>query len=71
MPWNHYSSKCKEVFYLSRFKHLSNAEIANRLNISIRTVETHISHALRHLRSNLQIVPSVVFVFVALMLSKS
>lgn len=42
--------RCREVFYKSRFEHLKNDEIAEQLNISKRTVETHISHALRHLK---------------------
>lgn len=45
--------KCRKVFMLSRFEDLSNSEIAQKLNISIRTVEKHISDALNHLRSNL------------------
>lgn len=45
--------RCREVFVLSRFKHKTNAEIALQLKISIRTVETHISHALKQLRSKM------------------
>ena len=45
--------KCKSVFLLSRFEDFSNAEIAKKLNISIRTVEKHISDALKHLKSNI------------------
>ena len=47
--------KCKTVFMLSRFEEVSNAEIAQRLNISIRTVEKHISDALKHLKTNLPV----------------
>jgi len=42
--------KRKEIFTLSRYKHLSNEQIATKLNLSIRTVETQISNALRYLR---------------------
>lgn len=45
--------KCKKVFLLSRFEDVPNAEIATKLNISIRTVEKHISEALKHLRTAL------------------
>lgn len=47
--------KCKEVFKLSRIEQKSNSEIAQQLNLSIRTVETHISNALRFLRQNTDI----------------
>ena len=42
--------RCKEIFYLSRNKNLSNKEIAKKLSLSQRTVEWHISNALRHIR---------------------
>lgn len=45
--------KRQEVFRLSRYDELSNKEIAEKLNISQRTVETHISHALKFLREKL------------------
>ncbi|MEJ4088253.1 RNA polymerase sigma-70 factor [Galbibacter orientalis] len=45
--------RCREIFQLSREENLSNQEIANQLNISKRTVETHISHALKSLRMRL------------------
>ncbi len=45
--------RCKEVFLLSREEELTNSEIAKNLNLSQRTVETHISNALKHLRKNL------------------
>jgi RNA polymerase sigma-70 factor (family 1) len=48
----HFPPKCREVFMLSRFENFSNAEIAHKLNISVHTVEKHITHALRLLRGN-------------------
>ncbi|GAA5221907.1 RNA polymerase sigma factor [Membranihabitans marinus] len=43
-------NKCREVFYMSRFQHIPNQEIADQMGISKRTVETHISHAIKYLR---------------------
>lgn len=45
--------QCKNIFTLSRVKGLSNKEIAEKLGISKRTVETQISKALKVLRKNL------------------
>ncbi len=45
--------RCRQVFLLSREEQLSNQEIAEQLNLSQRTVETHISNALKHLRKHL------------------
>ncbi|MBQ3635891.1 MAG: RNA polymerase sigma-70 factor [Bacteroidales bacterium] len=42
--------QCRNVFVMSRFDGLSNDEIALRLQISKRTVETQISNALKALR---------------------
>ena len=39
--------RCREVFILSRFEGLKNREIAERLHISLHTVERHIQRALR------------------------
>lgn len=49
----HLPKRCKEIFLLSRFKHLSNSEIAAKLQISKRTVENQLSTAVKHVRSNL------------------
>lgn len=38
--------RCKEVFILSRFEGLKNREIAEKLQISVKAVEKHISKAL-------------------------
>jgi len=48
------SPKCKRVFILSRVEQLSNTEISQKLDISIRTVEKHISDALKKLKSSLK-----------------
>lgn len=42
--------KCREVFKLSHIEGLSDKEIANRMNLSISTVENHIHNALVRLR---------------------
>ena len=47
-------TKCKLVFTLSRFEEMSYQEIANELNISIKTVENQISKALKFLRKALR-----------------
>jgi len=45
--------KAQLIFYRSRFDHLSNKEIAESLNISIKTVEAHITNAIKILRVEL------------------
>jgi RNA polymerase sigma-70 factor (ECF subfamily) len=42
--------KCRVIFMLSRYDELSYAEIAQSLNISIKTVENQIGKALKYLR---------------------
>ncbi len=46
--------RCRIVFCLSRFEEMSYQEIANKLEISIKTVENQISKALKYLRSELR-----------------
>jgi len=46
--------KCRQVFVLSRFEELSYNEISKQLNISKKTVEAHISRALKSLRISLK-----------------
>ncbi len=43
---NSLPEKCRTIFYLSRVGGLKNHEIADRLDISIKTVEKHITKAL-------------------------
>ncbi|MFV0540352.1 MAG: RNA polymerase sigma factor [Aestuariibaculum sp.] len=45
--------KCKETFLLSKQEGLTNLEIANFMNVSLRTVETQISKAFKILRKKL------------------
>lgn len=42
--------KCKQIMILSRKEHLSNKEIADRLNISTKTVENQINIGLKKIR---------------------
>jgi RNA polymerase sigma-70 factor (ECF subfamily) len=45
--------RCREIFRMSRYENLKTAEIADKLEISKRTVETQISKALKILRVHL------------------
>jgi len=45
--------KCREVYKLSREECLSHKEIASQLNISTKTVENHLTKALRQLRTSI------------------
>lgn len=48
-------SQRRLVFEVSRHGHLTNAEIAQRLNLSQRTVEKHIEQALKQLRATINV----------------
>ena len=57
--------QCRKVFELSRFQKMKNKEIAEELNISVRTVEVHISKGLKALKTALKdYLPLVAFLFV-------
>jgi RNA polymerase sigma-70 factor, ECF subfamily len=45
--------KCRKIFILSRYERLKYQEIADRLEISIKTVESQMSKALQHMRVRL------------------
>jgi RNA polymerase sigma-70 factor (ECF subfamily) len=51
---DHLPERCREVFIMSRIRGMKNVEIASELNISQRTVETHITKALKVLRVELK-----------------
>lgn len=51
---NELSPKCREVFVLSRFETKKNTEIAELLEISEKTVEAHITKALKAFRISLK-----------------
>ena len=57
---NELPDRCREVFVMSYLHDMKNKEIAELLNISIKTVEVHIYKALRFLRSRLD---SLTFIF--------
>ncbi len=46
--------KCREVFRLNRFEQMKYQQIADHLQISIKTVETQMSKALAHMRSRIK-----------------
>jgi RNA polymerase sigma-70 factor (ECF subfamily) len=48
--------KCREVFVMAYIEEKKNAEIAEMLHISVRTVEAHIFKALKLLRSMLTLI---------------
>lgn len=58
--------KCREIFVLCRFEELKYSEIAEQLNISVKTVEMQISIAMKKIKTKLtdsQLVNLLVFLF--------
>jgi RNA polymerase sigma-70 factor (ECF subfamily) len=60
--------KRKQVFILSREQGLSNKEIADKLSISIKTVEDHNMHAIKFLRKHLKALDIVTLLYLAIFL---
>lgn len=58
--------KCKEAFTLSYIKGLKSKEIAQIMDISVRTVEAHVYKALRLLRERLQYLMMFVLIFLGI-----
>ena len=54
---NELPSQCQRVFLMSRFENRKNQEIANELGIALKTVEAHLSRALRQMRQILLVIP--------------
>ncbi|MDR1153501.1 MAG: LuxR C-terminal-related transcriptional regulator [Bacteroidales bacterium] len=46
-------AQCRDIFRKSRYEGMSHQDIARDLNISVRTVETHIYRALKILKKAL------------------
>ncbi len=53
--------KCQTAFRMSRMEHATISQIAERMNISTRTVENYITQALRHLRTHLNTLTALFF----------
>lgn len=51
---NSLSPKCRQVFEMSRFQGMRYREIAEQLDLSPKTVEAHITKAIKSLRKQLQ-----------------
>jgi len=58
--------KCQVVFSLSRYSDMSNKEIAENLDISVKMVEKHISKALKDLRVSLKPYMNLIGLFLIL-----
>ena len=59
--------QCRLIFKMSRFEELKYQEIANKLGLSIKTIENQIGKALRIMRTELSDYLPVIFLFVELL----
>ena len=61
---NDLPQQCRTIFQLSRFEGLKYQEIADQLNISVKTVENQMGKALKLLRTKLvEFLPLLIFIF--------
>jgi len=51
---NELPEKCRLVFEMSRYNNMKYKEIAEELDVSVKTVEAHMTKALKSLRENLE-----------------
>ncbi|MCA5006240.1 RNA polymerase sigma-70 factor [Sphingobacterium bovistauri] len=56
--------QCKKVFYMSRFEHKSNTEIAEELNLSKRTVENYISSSMNFIKHKNKFLFIILFFYI-------
>lgn len=56
--------RCAEVFKLSRFENKKYSEIADMLNLSVKTVEAQMSKALRILREGLKDLLTIIIILI-------
>ena len=55
--------RCRDIFYMSKFRNYSNEEIAQYYNISRRTVENQLYIALKHIKLNLSKAISIIIFY--------
>lgn len=63
-------AKCREIFLLNRYENLKYQEIADKLQISVKTVETQMSKALQHMRIRLAEYISILVVLLIIFFSR-
>lgn len=67
MALNKLPEKCRAIFHLSRFEELKYQQIADQLNISIKTVETQMVKALKILRKEMaEFLPAILLLLLNL-----
>lgn len=64
---NELPPKRKEIFNLSREKHMSYADISNHLGISVNVVENQMSKALKHMRKYLRVYADIAVVLLTVL----
>lgn len=57
--------KCREVFILNRYENMKYKDVADKLGISVKTVEAQMSKALQYLRTRLAVyIRSLILIFI-------